>query len=67
MAGVLDKLEQRILKRMDERMGPLTAEMQKVRVEMGKMRGEMTTMNKTLIERLIAQKEILRVLKENPR
>ncbi|GAH52274.1 unnamed protein product, partial [marine sediment metagenome] len=32
MAGVLDKLEARILKRMDERMGPLTAEMQKVRV-----------------------------------
>jgi len=67
MAGVLDKLEARILKRMDERMGPLTVEMQKVRVEMGKMRGEMQTMSKTLIESLIVHKEILRVLKENPR
>lgn len=28
MAGVLDKLEERIMKRMDERMGPLRAEMQ---------------------------------------
>jgi len=36
MAGVLDKLEERIMKRMDERMGPMREEMQK--------------MNKTLIE-----------------
>ncbi|GAI50133.1 unnamed protein product [marine sediment metagenome] len=36
MAGVLDKLEERIMKRMDERMGPMKVEMQK--------------MNKTLIE-----------------
>ena len=36
MSGVLDKLEQRIMKRMDERMGP--------------MKGEMEKMNKTLIE-----------------
>jgi len=36
MPGVLDKLEERIMKRMDERMGPLKAEMEK--------------MNKTLIE-----------------
>lgn len=67
MAGVLDKLEARILKRMDERMGPLTAEMQKVRVEMGKMRGEMQTMSKTLTESLKVHKDILRALKENPR
>jgi len=36
LSGVLDKLEQRIMKRMDERMGP--------------MKGEMEKMNKTLIE-----------------
>lgn len=36
MSGVLDKLEERIVKRMDERMGPLRSEMQ--------------TMNKTLVE-----------------
>ena len=36
MSGVLDNLEKRIMKRMDERMGPLKAEMQK--------------MNKTLID-----------------
>jgi len=30
MAGVLDKLEERIMKRMDERMGPLKGEMQKM-------------------------------------
>ncbi len=28
MSGVLDKLEERIMRRMDERMGPLKAEMQ---------------------------------------
>ena len=30
MAGVLDKLEERIMKRMDERMGPLKVEMEKM-------------------------------------
>ncbi|GAH69069.1 unnamed protein product, partial [marine sediment metagenome] len=59
MAGVLDKLEQRILKRMDERMGPLTAEMQNVRVEIER---KMQAMNKTLTESLKVQKEILREL-----
>jgi len=67
MSGVLDKLEARILKRMDERMGPLTVEMQKLRVEMQKLCVEIQTMSKTLIESLEVHKEILRVLKENPR
>jgi len=30
LSGVLDNLEKRIMKRMDERMGPLKAEMQKM-------------------------------------
>ena len=44
MSGVLDKLEERILKRMDERMGPLKSEMQ--------------TMNRTLDEILKVLKQI---------
>ena len=43
MSGVLDKLEERIMRRMDERMGPLKAEMQK--------------MNKTLTEILKVLKQ----------
>lgn len=37
MAGVLDKLEERIMKRMDERMGPLKAEMQKMNTTLDEM------------------------------
>lgn len=44
MSGVLDKLEERILKRMDERMGPL--------------KGEMQTMNSTLDKILGVLKQI---------
>ena len=44
MSGVLDKLEERIMKRMDERMGPLKIEMQ--------------TMNSTLNEILKVMKKI---------
>jgi len=43
LSGVLDKLEERIMRRMDERMGPLKAEMQK--------------MNKTLAEILKVLKQ----------
>jgi len=37
MAGVLDKLEERIMKRMDERMGPLKAEMEKMNATLNEM------------------------------
>ncbi len=37
MAGVLDKLEERIMKRMDERMGPLKGEMQKMNITLDKI------------------------------
>lgn len=38
MSGVLDKLEERIMKRMDERMGPLKTEMQTMNTTLKEIR-----------------------------
>jgi len=37
LSGVLDKLEERIMKRMDERMGPLKGEMEKMNITLNEM------------------------------
>lgn len=38
MSGVLDKLEERIMKRMDERMGPMKVEMEKMNTTLKEIR-----------------------------